>query len=109
MISNAGGILGTKSPSLTRTFGLNETPEATGNKLTQQFSKQHYINELSKFVPSLVIHKLITDENNKVTNFSQAVSASPQLPELQSMETVVMFADISGFTNLSEMCAKNGT
>lgn len=25
------------------------------------------------------------------------------------METVVMFADISGFTNLSEMCAKNGT
>lgn len=24
------------------------------------------------------------------------------------METVVMFADISGFTNLSESCAKNG-
>ena len=31
-----------------------------------------------------------------------------KLPELQSMETVVMFADISGFTNLSEACAKKG-
>ena len=34
--------------------------------------------------------------------------APPTLPELQSMETVVIFADISGFTNLSEACAKKG-
>ena len=30
------------------------------------------------------------------------------MPELQSMETAVMFADISGFTNLSEACVKSG-
>ena len=30
------------------------------------------------------------------------------MPELQPLETVVMFADISGFTNLSESCAKKG-
>jgi class 3 adenylate cyclase len=30
------------------------------------------------------------------------------LPELQSMETVVLFADISGFTNISEACARMG-
>ena len=32
----------------------------------------------------------------------------PKLPELQEMETVVIFADISGFTNLSEACVKKG-
>lgn len=31
-----------------------------------------------------------------------------QLPELQPMETVCLFADISGFTNLSEKCANMG-
>jgi len=30
------------------------------------------------------------------------------LPELQPMETVCLFADISGFTNLSEKCANMG-
>jgi adenylate cyclase 10 len=30
------------------------------------------------------------------------------LPELQSMETVVLFADISGFTMISEACASMG-
>ena len=30
------------------------------------------------------------------------------MPELQEMETVVIFADISGFTNLSEACAAKG-
>ena len=52
-------------------------------------------------MPSLVIQKLIADEGLKS-------SSKCSLPELQSMETVVIFADISGFTNLSEKCAKNG-
>jgi class 3 adenylate cyclase len=30
------------------------------------------------------------------------------LPELQTTETVVLFADISGFTNISEACASMG-
>ena len=30
------------------------------------------------------------------------------LPELQQMETVVLFADISGFTMISEACARMG-
>jgi adenylate cyclase 10 len=30
------------------------------------------------------------------------------LPELQPMETVVLFADISGFTMISEACASMG-
>ena len=37
-------------------------------------------------------------------------SFKPQetLPYIQDMETVVLFADISGFTNISEACAKLG-
>ena len=35
--------------------------------------------------------------------------AKPEtLPKVQPMETVVLFADISGFTNISESCAKLG-
>lgn len=31
-----------------------------------------------------------------------------RLPEIQKMETAVLFADISGFTALGEACAKQG-
>ena len=58
-----------------------------------------YIIRLSKFIPSLVIQQLIERESSKEVK---------KLPELQAMETVVLWADISGFTNLSEACAKKG-
>ena len=62
-------------------------------------SNSEYVINLSKFVPSLVIQKLLErDFSNKKV----------ELPELQSMESVVIFADISGFTNLSEACAAKG-
>jgi len=35
-------------------------------------------------------------------------SKKQELPELQKMETCVLFADISGFTMLGEACAKQG-
>ena len=69
-----------------------------GTGKISHYSKSEYVDSLSKFVPSLVIQKLL-----KVEEESKA-----KLPELQAMQTVVMFADISGFTNLSESCAKNG-
>ena len=55
---------------------------------------------LNKFVPTLVINQLIKQE--KMFNMKQT------FPQLQPMETVVIFADISGFTNLSEACARKG-
>ena len=35
-------------------------------------------------------------------------TSNGELPEAQDMETVVIFADISGFTNLSEACSRKG-
>ena len=64
-----------------------------------EFVNPNYTQQLSKFVPSLIIQHLLKQE--------QGVTM-PKLPELQEMETVVIFADISGFTNLSEACAKKG-
>ena len=55
---------------------------------------------LSKFVPSLVIQRLIEKGHKNETVW--------KLPELQESETCVIFADISGFTNLSEACARKG-
>ena len=62
-------------------------------------SNSEYVINLSKFVPSLVIQKLLERD---------AFNKKVELPELQSMESVVIFADISGFTNLSEACAAKG-
>ena len=55
---------------------------------------------LNKYIPSLVLQQLIMRE--------QSADKSTKLPELQPMETVVIFADISGFTNLGEACAEKG-
>ena len=76
----------------------NRNTQKTAGKITH-FSKLEYAIGLSKFVPTQVIQKLIQEDK-------QTIKA--KLPEMQSMETVVIFADISGFTNLSESCAKNG-
>lgn len=72
---------------------------AINKKKTIMTSNMDYIIRLSKFIPSLVIQQLIKRENSKEVK---------KLPELQAMETVVLWADISGFTNLSEACAKKG-
>jgi len=72
---------------------------AVNKKKTNMTSNMAFIMRLSKFIPSLVIQQLIRRENSTVPK---------KLPELQAMETVVLWADISGFTNLSEACAKKG-
>ena len=54
---------------------------------------------LNKYIPSLVLQQLIERQKS---------GGDSVLPELQPMETVVVFADISCFTNLSEACAKKG-
>ena len=64
------------------------------------FSNLDFIMSLNKYIPSLVLQQLIARE--------QSTDKMVQLPELQPMETVCLFADISGFTNLSEACAKKG-
>ena len=66
---------------------------------TSHFSNLDFIMHLNKYIPSLVLQQLIQKEQARVQT---------KLPELQPMETVVVFADISGFTNLSEACAKKG-
>ena len=58
------------------------------------------MNALNKYIPSLVL-----------SNWMQNQSLGEKLvslPELQRMETVVLFADISGFTMISEACASMG-
>ena len=57
------------------------------------------VTSLTKYIPSLVLQQIYTRQLEK---------RPAKLPELQEMETVVLFADISGFTNLSESCAKKG-
>ena len=68
---------------------------------TSHFSNLEFIMSLNKYIPSLVLQQLIVKD--------QSADKTSKLPELQPMETVVIFADISGFTNLSEACAKKGT
>lgn len=62
-------------------------------------SNMDFVMILNKYIPSLVLQQLIVRDRK---------SEASVLPELQPMETVVLFADISGFTNLSEACAKKG-
>ena len=38
----------------------------------------------------------------------ERIGQESSLPYIQDMETVVLFADISGFTNISEACASLG-
>lgn len=59
--------------------------------------QQLFTQSLLKYIPTMVI------------KHSLAIGDKPRtLPELDSMETVVMFSDISGFTNISEECSKKG-
>lgn len=61
-------------------------------------ASNEFINSLNKYIPSLVLQQWIQKTDiNKIS-----------LPELQSTETVVLFADISGFTMISEACASMG-
>lgn len=69
------------------------------SKKNHMTNNMEFIMRLGKFVPSLVIQQLIKRDCSGVPN---------KLPELQAMETVVLWADISGFTNLSEACAAKG-
>ncbi len=56
-----------------------------------------FTQNLLKYIPLMVIRQAL------------AVGDRPRaLPELQPLETVVMFSDISGFTSISEACAKLG-
>lgn len=61
-------------------------------------TSMEFTNALNKYIPSLVLSQWVSKLDNP----------SSQLPELQSTETVVLFADISGFTNISEACALMG-
>jgi len=61
-------------------------------------TSMEFTNALNKYIPSLVLSQWI----------SKLQEPAISLPELQSTETVVLFADISGFTNISEACALMG-
>ena len=68
-------------------------------------SNMEFITTLNKYIPSLVLQQLIMRYNSQKNKEN---AGKVNLPELQPMETVVLFADISGFTNLGEACAKKG-
>ena len=51
--------------------------------------------------------KFVTSKDGKKQDVVQKPANTP-LPHIQDMETVVLFADISGFTNISEACASMG-
>jgi len=95
-------------------------PEQQSNGTT--LSSTQFFNALNKYIPSLVLQNMINQQkndmldqelNNKILRSSSSkqvtvVSKKQPLPYIQDMETVVLFADISGFTNVSEACAKHG-
>ncbi len=57
-----------------------------------------FTQNILKYIPFMVIKQALA-VGDRARN----------LPELQSLETVVMFSDISGFTSISEACAKLGS
>ena len=81
----------------------SRTPSKRGGGVGH-FSNLGFITSLNKYIPSLVLQKLI----QRFESSKDKTVAEAKLPEIQKMETVCMFADISGFTNLSEACAKKG-
>lgn len=44
----------------------------------------------------------------RIEQFKAQINLRKNLPFIQELETVVLFADISGFTKVSEACAKMG-
>jgi adenylate cyclase 10 len=60
---------------------------------------QVFIQSLIKYIPTLVIKYIMQSPN--IYNRT--------LPEVQKLNTVVLFADISGFTSISEAFAKQGS
>ena len=84
-------------------FKANKTNEESvkPHKSNVNYSIGQYVTKLSKFVPSLVIQRLIDISRRGINN-------PTKYPEIQEMETVVIFADISGFTALSEACSRKG-
>lgn len=90
-----------KSPTLQKNPQIQKVEEEkVKHKTNWNYSESQYVTDLCQFVPSLVIQRLIQKSKLGVRQ--------EKLPELQEMETVVIFADISGFTNLSEACAAKG-
>ena len=87
-------------PTTTNSAAIEKSNKHNISKANCTYSVAEYVTMLSKFVPSLVIQRLIEKKKNNETTW--------KLPELQESETVVIFADISGFTNLSEACARKG-
>ena len=59
------------------------------------------------YVPSLVLKYHFEKKNEKVLKNFQILQQ--ELPIQEELTTVVMFADIAGFTNLSEKLAEKGS
>lgn len=55
-----------------------------------------YVQTLASYLPNLIVQHLI-EEDGKI-----------EVPYRQTLETVCMFCDVSGFTALSEAMARNG-
>ena len=80
------------------------------------YSNIEFVSQLNKYIPSLVMQNLLAENRESASRqnarldigHGQQAPKKKPFPTLQPMETVVVFADISGFTNLSEACAKKG-
>ncbi len=60
-------------------------------------SHKLFTQSLLKYIPTLVVKRILETAGKPST-----------LPEVQPLETVAMFSDISGFTSISESCSKMG-
>ena len=82
----------------------------------QESANLDFITIIHNYMPSLVLQKMINRQERMTMYKKQGnkeqlkkeKDSETVLPELQPMETVVLFADISGFTTLSEACANMG-
>ena len=64
--------------------------------MSSQILRTSYNHSIMGFIPALVVKYLLEKKSKR------------NLPEKQSFKSVVLFADISGFTNLSETLSRKG-
>jgi len=83
--------------SLRTIIKMKKQGDQSPGMINSYISSNEFMSSLNKYIPSLVLSHWMTKQGDKMT-----------LPELQSTETVVLFADISGFTMISEACASMG-
>eukprot|EP01114_Cavostelium_apophysatum_P003087 TRINITY_DN1281_c0_g1_i1.p1 TRINITY_DN1281_c0_g1~~TRINITY_DN1281_c0_g1_i1.p1 ORF type:complete len:1564 (-),score=458.03 TRINITY_DN1281_c0_g1_i1:93-4784(-) len=84
-------------------FNVSPTRTRADSTVSDVSKQQEHVQKLASYVPKLVLRSLLKkyDPNNSTT-------VSVGAPEIETFHACVMFADISGFTPLTEKLASVG-